>query len=472
MSTLNGIEIDDLDVAVDRALPALKALSGGSLFVTGGTGFIGQWLLALIIRASQARSLAIDVTVLTRSVARFSALCPELAAHRAVRLTEGDVRFFEFPKGRFSHLIHAATDASVAADNEPLRLMDTVASGTRRALEFALVAGVRRFLFVSSGAIYGPQPAELATIPEDYAGACASTDRRSAYGQAKRFAEQLTTVCGAVHGLEAVIVRVFATVGPGLPLDAHFAIGNFIRDAIGGKRIVVQSDGTPVRSYLYAGDLAVWLLRLLVEGRPGAAYNVGSDKGLSIAELAERVATTISGSDSFEVRGVAQPAGHRSRYVPAIDRARRELGLDAWTPLEQAILRTARWARRREIEGVLPLELHRNEHAAAGKTLTFVVDLDGVIASLTPGNNYNLAAPLTDTIGHINRLYDAGHRIVLFTARGSATGDDWSEVTYRQLADWGVKYHEIRFGKPAADYYVDDRLLSISELANFAEALT
>ena len=97
-----------------------------------------------------------------------------------------------------------------------------------------------------------------------------------------------------------------------------------------------------------------------------------------------------------------------------------------------------------------------------------VVDVDGVVASLTPGNDYNLAEPLAQTIEAINRLHAQGHRIVMFTARGSATGLDWRAVTEAQFARWGLRYHELHFGKPAGDYYVDDRLISIAALQALA----
>ncbi len=106
---------------------------------------------------------------------------------------------------------------------------------------------------------------------------------------------------------------------------------------------------------------------------------------------------------------------------------------------------------------------------AAGQTAAFadkcfVVDIDGVLATITPGNDYSLAEPIQANVDAVNRLYEAGNRIVLFTARGSATGIDWAETTQNQMATWGVRYHELRFGKPAADYYVDDRLLPIEEI--------
>lgn len=92
-----------------------------------------------------------------------------------------------------------------------------------------------------------------------------------------------------------------------------------------------------------------------------------------------------------------------------------------------------------------------------------VVDIDGVLAEAVPELDYAMAGPISDNIARVNALYDAGCHIVLFTARGSGTGKDWSEVTTAQMERWGVRYHELCFGKPPADYYVDDRLVSLSQ---------
>lgn len=99
---------------------------------------------------------------------------------------------------------------------------------------------------------------------------------------------------------------------------------------------------------------------------------------------------------------------------------------------------------------------------AGGKR--FVFDIDGVIAKIEPNLAYDQTGPEEKMIQIINKLYDMGNEIILFTARGYVTGIDWSDVTREQLNRWGLKYHELLFGKPNADYYIDDKMLSISEL--------
>lgn len=100
----------------------------------------------------------------------------------------------------------------------------------------------------------------------------------------------------------------------------------------------------------------------------------------------------------------------------------------------------------------------------------FVFDIDGVIATLTPQNQYDKAHPIQSTIDTVNRLFDAGNYIILNTARGTLTDLDWREVTENQLQKWGVRHHELHFGKPAGDFYIDDRFISLSDLNHLADS--
>lgn len=323
-----------------------EAFRNESIFMTGGTGWFGRWLLESLLRANDQFELNLKITVLTRNEHAFRKEAPHLAKSPVIDFHIGDVRDFVFPARHYTYLIHgAATSAHETFHGEdPLRKFDTVVNGTRHTLDFAAQCGIRRFLFLSSGNIYGVPAQGMTTIPEDYPGAPSTTNLDSALAEAKRAAEFLSAYYAQKFGWEYVIARCFSFVGPFLPLDIHYAIGNFIGQAHRDECITVNSDGTQVRSYLYVADLVVWLLTLLVQGRNGTIYNVGSDSPISIRDLAYLVQSVVAPEKNVKVLcRITDSIGNENRkvYVPDISKARKELQMEVWTDLKTAIKLTA-----------------------------------------------------------------------------------------------------------------------------------
>jgi nucleoside-diphosphate-sugar epimerase len=336
----------DLDHVLAHTTGLWEELRGRRIFITGGTGFFGCWLLESFAWANDRLSLGAEALVLTRNPKSFAARMPQLAGHKAIQFHGGDFQSFTFPPGEFFYVIHAAAEASSAsAPLDPVALFDANVQGTRRVLEFARGCGAQKLLFTSSGAVYGRQPSDLTHVPEDYRGGPEQTDPRWAYGEGKRAAEMLCALYAKQYGLEPKIARCFAFVGPYLPLDGHFAVGNFIRDSLKGGPIRINGDGTPFRSYLYAADLAIWLWTILVRGQSCRAYNVGSDADLTIAQLARRVAEVVNPQTEVVIAQPADSSKPPERYVPAIERVKAELGLRPWVDLEESIKRMAEWNR-------------------------------------------------------------------------------------------------------------------------------
>ena len=221
-------------------------------------------------------------------------------------------------------------------------MLQTKLASIRRVLDYARQAGVQRMLVTSSGAVYGPQPAELSHIPETYNGAPDPMNPASAYGHGKRLVEQM---CALTPEVPCVIARCFSFVGPHLPLNGRFAAGNFLRDALAGKTIAVMSDGMPYRSYMHPADLVIWLLKMLLRGRAGRPYNLGSDQSVSLADLAKAIAAAWGVSSVIAIRD-QQATDAAKLYVPAISRAQIELDLKVSIGLTQALDRTAIWLRK------------------------------------------------------------------------------------------------------------------------------
>ena len=351
---MHSVVNEDIEQLLARTPSLWPDLRGAGIFVTGATGFFGIWLLEALLAANRTFALGCRVMALSRDPSRFAAKAPHLAQDPALKFIEGDVRDFAFPSDPVTHVIHAATESSTTLNTEdPQTMFEVCVEGTRRALDLAREKRARKFLLTSSGAVYGRQPPEVGHIPEDFPFVPDRTGVRNAYAEGKREAEKLCMAAShseAYGGsVPATIARCFAFVGPHLPLDVHFAIGNFIRDALAGGPILIGGDCTPYRSYLYAADLVEWLLTILLRGQSGRAYNVGSEEAVSIHQLADRVAavtaTLYPGRNPAKVTVAKQPLPGfpAERYVPDCRRARAELALIPATSLDAAIHRTMRF---------------------------------------------------------------------------------------------------------------------------------
>lgn len=291
------------------------------IFITGGTGFFGKSILDYRLRHPEFLRDA-ELTILSRDPAAFKAANPSLANQPDVTFVTGDVRDFNLADVEFDAIIHAATPAvTTLSDDE---MYSTIVDGTRHVLEFAKVCRAKRVLFTSSGAVYGPQSS---ATDENVA-----TNPTTAYGRGKLVAERLCIE----SGIPTCIARCFAFTGPYLNRHIHYAIGNFIQNCIDNEPIIINGDGTPLRSYMFADDLVEWLFTMIEHGNPGRVYNVGSDVAISIRDLAMTVRECLNASSEIKVLG--QPVfGAANVYIPDVSRIRKELGVSIKTELPDAI---------------------------------------------------------------------------------------------------------------------------------------
>jgi UDP-glucuronate decarboxylase len=313
------------------------------ILLTGGTGFFGKALLKHWAAALPQLGCDFQVTVLTRKPELFLASYPNYRESSWLQFHKGDINDPQsLPRSDgFTHILHAAADSTYGPTHQPLDRFRQIVDGTRNLLQYATYKRISRFLYISSGAVYGVQPPDLDTIKEDWPSSPDLTNPANAYGLAKRAAEHLCHLYHTTHGIEVVVARCFAFVGPDLPLNVHFAIGNFIRDALYHGQISIAGDGTPIRSYLDQADLSLWLTVLLLHGHNGETYNVGSDEAISISQLAYLIRDILSPNKPVILLGSSQSSIGRNRYVPSILKVKEQHGLKVQIPLATAIQRTA-----------------------------------------------------------------------------------------------------------------------------------
>jgi nucleoside-diphosphate-sugar epimerase len=308
---------EDISFILAACDTELQALSGKTLLLTGGSGFVGSYLVESIIAFNRSSDgTPCHLLLPTRSLTATRAKWPHFFGVDNVVWFEWNGRVLEPPSEACDYLIHAASPADPASYlHAPMQTMEDIAIGTSAALHYARTAGVHTLLYLSSGAVYGQQTAEMEALREDEQSAPDLKDPSSCYGESKRYSELLCRT----SGVPSIIARLFAFIGPYQQMDSSFAVPNFIRQAVCDKTIRIHSNGSALRTYCYASDLTIGLWKLLLKGKPGEVYNVGADKPrVSIRELAELISRQV-GQIEVVIEGKTG-IGSRSRYIPNTDR--------------------------------------------------------------------------------------------------------------------------------------------------------
>jgi dTDP-glucose 4,6-dehydratase len=336
---VNPTLVRDLDQIIEAAADDLRSFAGARLYVTGGSGFVGTWMLRTIAHANRRLEAAIHVEVLTRSPEDALRRAPDLSEDPNINLVRGDI-CAPVSDGAYDAVIHAATPPATHPD-----IVATTIDSARALIHNVISpSGDIPVLLTSSGAVYGRQPPKLIRIPETFMGGPDILDPQMSYHESKRVAELFFANAQAAGQGRAKIARLFAFLGPGLPLDAHYAAGNFINDLISRRPICIKGDGTPYRSYLYPTDMIVWMLAVFARGQDSRAYNIGSEESITIRDLARTIAATSDPPTAITITK-AEVAATTERYVPDTTRIRDELGVQASLGLEEIIDRTLRFHR-------------------------------------------------------------------------------------------------------------------------------
>ena len=317
-------------------------LDGARILLSGGTGFVGKWMLQIAKLAQANSNVKIDLVVPTRQLIALHVQSAVAIGCPNVSWIEGNFLEEQIDVGKVDMIIHAATPASakLIAENpsEMLRLNIAAMESILR-----LAGNNTPLLFTSSGAVYGTQPESMTHVPERTIEPIPPTDQLNAYAQGKQAAERMCREAGDKGRCNPIIARLFAFGGEHLPRDTHFAIGNFVQNALDRKPIVINGDGRARRSYLYGADMATWLWSALADGGNEEPLHIGSERSISVLELAKNVAR-VSGEVLNYVPEiiVSEPVNESlpvHQYVPSTAQTRKILNVEEWTGLDEIIVR-------------------------------------------------------------------------------------------------------------------------------------
>jgi len=291
MKEKNYIILEDLDV-ISKSLIKWEDLRGQSILITGCSGLIGSYLVKALIYANKAHDLNLKVIGVYRNIdsvnARLSEYLDEpnfeLVLHNIVKPLSDN-----FPKVDF--IIHTASQASPKFYGvDPVGTILANSTGTENLLNHAVKSKSKKFLFFSSGEVYGNpiHPNEL--IREDDYGYINPMNVRSCYAESKRLGETMCVAWSKQYNIHVNVVRPFHTYGPGIDLNDGRVFSDFVANAVEGNNIILKSDGLAKRPFCYISDAVIGFLMVLISGKNAEAYNVGNPEAeVSIRDLAYQI---------------------------------------------------------------------------------------------------------------------------------------------------------------------------------------
>ena len=350
----------DLENICSRLETEFAAMRGKRLFISGGAGFLGYYLIQSVLHWNRTRGngAPVRMTACDNYIRGVPGWLTQLADDPTLTVLKHDITV-PLPEsaGAFDFIIHAASIASPTYYRKyPIETMDANVNGLRLLLDrcrLQQAAGqpVSGFLYFSTSEIYGdPTPDQIPT-PETYRGNVSCTGPRACYDESKRFGETLCVNFARQFVLPITMARPFNNYGPGLKITDRRVLPDFARELLAGRDLVLLSDGSPTRTLCYVADAVVGYFKVLVRGRAGEAYNIGNESPetsmLELAEMLARIAREEFGYSGKVIRRTSQDGDYLTdnpqRRCPIIAKARTDLGFNPGVSLEEGLRRTLVW---------------------------------------------------------------------------------------------------------------------------------
>lgn len=360
MKTAQDVVDSDLQYICNNLKQEFSQMGGKNLLIVGGAGFLGYYLVQAVLywnRIVEAPQ-QINLTVYDNYIRGVPDWLMNLKGDPKLTLTKHDItQPLPADIGDFQYIIHAASIASPTFYRKyPIETMDANVNGLRILLEYCKQqqeAGkpIEGFLFYSTSEIYGDPTPENIPTPETYRGNVSCTGPRACYDESKRYGETLCVNFAEQYNLPIKTARPFNNYGPGLKITDKRVIPDFVRDILSGRDIVMLSDGSPTRTFCYIADAIVGYYKILVNGRPGEAYNIGiEDPEISMATLADKIVQIAREVFNYQGKVVRKESEDKAylvdnpnRRCPIIEKARTELGYDPSIPVDEGLRRSLIW---------------------------------------------------------------------------------------------------------------------------------
>lgn len=359
MKNYKDVINSDLKYICENLAEEFSSMAKKQILITGGAGFLGYYLIqSLLYWNKMSGSKAVHITVYDNYSRGIPAWLTDISDDAGLTLVKHDITQ-PLPKeiGDQQYIIHAASIASpIYYRLHPIETMDANVNGLRYLLDYTRQQKDKNspldgFLYYSTSEIYGDPLPENIPTPETYRGNVSCTGPRACYDESKRYGETLCVNFAQQYNLPIKIARPFNNYGPGLKITDRRALPDFARDILGGRDIIMYSDGLPTRTFCYIADAIVGYYKILINGKAGEAYNIGVETPeISIRELADKVTGLSSELFGYQGKVVFQKSSdsnylvdNPNRRCPQIGKARADLGYNPSISLDEGLKRSLIW---------------------------------------------------------------------------------------------------------------------------------
>ena len=324
---MNSIILEDIESIISSNCVDWDKFRDKAVMISGASGMLPSYMALTILRLNVNRGLNCKLIALVRNKKKAEIVFKDFISDKNFELILQDVCTPICYDGAVDFIIHAASQASPKYyGTDPVGTLNANIIGTHNLLEFAKRKKAKSFLFFSTGGVYGSHINEEEEIKEDIYGVVDPLNVRNCYFESKRMAENMCICYAYQFGIPAKIVRIFHTLGPHLDINDGRAFSDFCKAIIEGKNIVLRSDGSAYRNFCYVSDAVKAYFMVLLDGKDGEAYNVGShDNEISMKDLANLLVESypekgLSVEYQIEPDKISKMRNPKSHGIPNIDK--------------------------------------------------------------------------------------------------------------------------------------------------------